>query len=430
MTLAERLLAIASELQTLAGELAAPSPVIAVTPATLQATIDAGLKPGAILELEASADYGPIVLRGDVGVTMRSAADGFATIRATTGAPAMLAGDGAANWTIVGVEIIGHPDSNNQTVSFVGTSHDLTIDRCYVHGDSVRGAKVGIALNSGRASVINSTVVDFKRAGQDTQGIGGTQGPGPYLIENNLIEAAGENILFGGDDPKIDGLVPSDITIRGNTIRKPLDWRPLGFQIKNLIELKNARRVVIEDNELENCWGPIQNGYAIVLTPRNQGGKAPWSTVEDVTIQRNVIRHVGGWLNLLAIDNLQPSGRLTDVRILDNRVEDVDASLYGPNNAIIQSNGVKNLELRRNLVAGTHIKAALGFYGVKHEGLVVDGNTFPEGTYGIAGAGTGQGIIALEAYAPGYVWTGNTMIKTQTVQNPKYPAGTIIQTAP
>ena len=29
----------------------------------------------------------------------------------------------------------------------------------------------------------------------------GWNGPGPFLIENNYLEAAGENIMFGGNDP-------------------------------------------------------------------------------------------------------------------------------------------------------------------------------------------------------------------------------------
>ena len=44
----------------------------------------------------------------------------------------------------------------------------------------------------------------------------GWNGPGPFLIENNYLEAAGENVMFGGSDPSIANLVPSNITIRRN----------------------------------------------------------------------------------------------------------------------------------------------------------------------------------------------------------------------
>ena len=44
-------------------------------------------------------------------------------------------------------------------------------------------------------------------------------------IINNYFEGTGENILFGGADPRIDGLVPSDIEIRRNHFTKPTSWK-------------------------------------------------------------------------------------------------------------------------------------------------------------------------------------------------------------
>jgi hypothetical protein len=106
----------------------------------------------------------------------------------------------------------------------------------------------------------------------------GSNGPGPYLIANNYLEASGENIMFGGADPYIANLVPSDITIRQNYISKPLSWRGQAWIVKNLLELKNAQRVTIDGNLIENNWAAAQPGVAIVLTPRNQDGNSPWSS--------------------------------------------------------------------------------------------------------------------------------------------------------
>ena len=61
-------------------------------------------------------------------------------------------------------------------------------------------------------------------SGLDTQAICGWNGPGPYTITNNYLEAAGENILFGGADPSIPNLVPSNITVTGNYLTKQLAW--------------------------------------------------------------------------------------------------------------------------------------------------------------------------------------------------------------
>ena len=36
---------------------------------------------------------------------------------------------------------------------------------------------------------------DIKAVGQDSQAIAGWNGPGPFIIDNNYLEGAGENIL-------------------------------------------------------------------------------------------------------------------------------------------------------------------------------------------------------------------------------------------
>jgi len=135
----------------------------------------------------------------------------------------------------------------------------------------------GILLNSASSAVIDSHVSEIHAAGSDAQAILGYNGPGPFEIVNNFLEGATENIMFGGADPKILDLVPPDIEIRRNHIFKPLNWFPgdpnfagVKWPIKNLLELKNAQRVLIEGNLLENT------GAALVLTPRNQSGSARW----------------------------------------------------------------------------------------------------------------------------------------------------------
>ena len=99
---------------------------------------------------------------------------------------------------------------------------------------------------------------------QDTQAICGWNGPGPVPIENNYLEAAGENIMFGGTRPGIPNLVPSDITIRRNQLSKPLAWMAQAWTVKNLLEFKNAQNVLVEGNTIENNWAAGQQGYAIV----------------------------------------------------------------------------------------------------------------------------------------------------------------------
>jgi len=126
-------------------------------------------------------------------------------------------------------------------------------------------------------------------------------GPGPFKIVNNYLEGAGENVLFGGVDPAIPNLVPSDIEIRRTTCSSLARGRPAARatpasagSVKNLFELKNAQRILIDGNLLENNWADAQNGYGVLFTVRNQDGTAPWSTVRDVTFTNNILRHSGG----------------------------------------------------------------------------------------------------------------------------------------
>jgi hypothetical protein len=164
--------------------------------------------------------------------------------------------------------------------------HDLILDRLYVHGSPSVTLRRGVTLNSAAAAVIDSYISDCHEDGSDSQAIGGWNGAGPFKIVNNYLEGAGENFMLGGTDPSIQNLVPSDIEFRRNHCFKPLTWR-IGdpsyagrpWSVKNLFELKNAQRVLIDGNVFENNWTMAQNGFAILFTVRNQDGAAPWSVV-------------------------------------------------------------------------------------------------------------------------------------------------------
>ena len=92
-------------------------------------------------------------------------------------------------------------------------------------------------------------------------------------------------------------MVPSNITLRRNLISKPSAWATSSYTLKNLIEFKNADTVLIEGNTIENNWAAAQEGYSILLTPRNQNGTAPWSVVRDVVGAQTAWRR-GLWLGL------------------------------------------------------------------------------------------------------------------------------------
>ena len=196
--------------------------------------------------------------------------------------------------------------------------HHLVFDRCYVRSTGLKKARRGFGLNSGDTTISNSYISGFAGEGDETQGICGWNGPGPFKIINNYIEGGGQNIMFGGADPAVPNLVPSNIEIRRNFLYKPREWFGKAT-IKAMIELKNARNVVIDGNVLES-GGLIG---AFVLTVRNQNGRAPWSTLEDITITNNVVRRSNTAFSILGKDDSQPSQQAKRIRIANNLLVDI-----------------------------------------------------------------------------------------------------------
>jgi hypothetical protein len=125
--------------------------------------------------------------------------------------------------------------------------------------------------------------------------------------------------------------VPSDIEIRGNHLFKPVSWFPgnprfagVQWTIKNLLEFKNAQRVLVEGNLLENNLGP-----ALLLTPRNQNGSAPWSVVQDVLFRNNVVVNAASGFVALSTDNERSSQPTRRIAIVNNLWIGVTRTFFG-----------------------------------------------------------------------------------------------------
>jgi hypothetical protein len=357
----------------------------------------------------------------------------LAKLKSPNGSPALATTAGAHHWRIENVEfpatvggvgdIVTLGSSAQTDVSQMPSS--IVLDRVYIHGDPAVGQKRGIALNSGYTEIVNSYIADIKAAGIDSQAICGWNGSGPYLIENNYLEAAGENVMFGGADPKVWNLVPADITLRRNVLAKPVAWRNERWSVKNLFELKNARRVLVEGNVLENIWLAGQAGFAVQLTPRNQDGKAPWSTVEDVTFRYNVIRHASSGFNLSGWDDLQSSGQLQRVQITNNLLYDVDGTRWGGVGIFVQlGNSPRSITIERNTII--HSGTVVSVYGTKGgapwviDGFAFRNNLTRHNTYGVKGAGLGTGQSTLTAYFSDLVFDRNVLAGGSASL---YPAG-------
>jgi len=381
----------------------------------------------------------PVRRDADGVVTIRTAGDGgfpaegeritpvaaaeLAKLRSPNSSPALATAPAARGWRIVLVELLANKDGAGDIVALGDGSRaqssvdtvpaDLTLDRVYIHGDPAYGQKRGVALNSARTTIKGCYISDIKATGQDSQTILGWNGPGDYVIENNYLEAAGENLMFGGADPSIKDLVPTKILVRGNVLSKPLAWREPSaprWQIKNLFELKNARQVLVERNVMERSWPQAQTGYAILFTVRNQDGGCPWCIVEDVEFRGNLVRQAAGGIEILGVDDGHPSRQTNGLRIHDNVFDGIDRKPWGGDGFfLVLSAGPRDVALDHNTIiqgeSGGLIKIA---EGVSREFRLTN-NLATSGDYGIKGSSHAVGNDSISAYLPGAVITGNVI---------------------
>jgi len=271
------------------------------------------------------------------------------------GSGPILFSPGANHYRLIGLEVTRavSPACVYNLIQFDGPADHVVFDRLWVHGTSQDETVRGVLLGGSRyVAIVDSFFTDFHcvaRSGScsDAQAIAGGLGDGPmgpYRIVNNFLESAGENIMFGGGAATN---TPQDIEILHNHLFKPLTWMKgqagyVGgtsgnpFIVKNLLELKNAQRVLVDGNIMENSWGGFsQVGFAIVLTPKNPGRTSPCPIcqVTDVTIRYDSISHVGAGLQIANALSDYGGAPLDGERysIHDIVIDDIDGVKYtGP----------------------------------------------------------------------------------------------------
>jgi len=339
--------------------------------------------------------------------------------------PALRAGPGSCYYRLVGIELTIAPSVQiNYGIVRLGEGsessvnqlpHDIVIDRCYIHGLPEANVRRGIALNCANSAVIDSWISDCHEAGADSQAICCWNGPGPFELSGNYLEAAGENVMFGGADPAIPMLIPSDITFARNYCRKPLSWHATErsqsatrWSIKNLLELKSAERVLIERNVFDNNWVDAQTGYAILFKSVNQDGSAPWSATRNVIFRYNVVRHSSSAINVEDADPHNKSGRTALVLIENNSFQDIDSNRWGGEGAFLKITAAQDVHVDCNTALGNG--SIIIAYGEPARGFVFTRNLVLNNWYGIKGDGVSTGTPTLEKFFPGAVVSGNFIV--------------------
>ena len=233
--------------------------------------------------------------------------------------------NGANHYRLLGLEITrtagGRSAPTLVSAEIGGVADHIIVDRSWLHGTPQDETHVAVSLDgTNYVAVVDSYLNDFHCTSgtgtcTDAHGVAGGLGDhldGPFKIENNYLEASGESVFFGGGEATF---TPTDIEVRRNHFFKPWSWMPgspnfVGspdghpFIVKNHLELKNATRVLVEANLMENNWGGFsQSGFALLLTPKNQMTRTgrlvcPLCQVTDVTVRYNRISHAGAGMQL------------------------------------------------------------------------------------------------------------------------------------
>ncbi len=215
--------------------------------------------------------------------------------------------------------------------------------------------------------------------------------------------------MFGGADPKIVNQVPSDIEIRGNYFLKPQAWRGSALVVKNLFELKIARRTLVEGNVFEYTWLAGQD-YAINIKSVNQDGAAPWSVTEDLTFRYNIVRHAPSAIKFCAIScDGFPTVQGGRYLIQNNLFDDINSVAWGGSGNFLQTSGsVPDLVVNHNTVI--HNGSAYNTGGGSSTGFVFTDNIVQRGPFGFKGPGLGEGNPTLNAIFPGFTFAKNIIV--------------------
>jgi hypothetical protein len=452
-------------LVTTGASAAAAATIVVPAEGSLQDAIDAA-RPGDIILLEAGVTYtGNFRLPahgGDAFITIRSAAADalvpgpgvrvtpadaawLPKIKSPNTMTALTVLPGASHWRLQLLEFQANVGGLSDIIK-VGSAteavpsrqpHHIVFDRLYIHGDPVVGQKNGIVAHASHFELRDSYISDIKQVGAETHAFISFNGPGPYLLENNYLEASGINVMFGGADPINASMVPSDITIRRNHVAKNLAWmtrRPDGkyWTVKNLFELKSGRRVLVEGNLFEHNWSGAgdQPGYAILMRTENQYGACDWCETGHVVFQNNIVRKTPGGISLTGLDYPKggtPRGvRLHDVTIRNNLFTDIDVATWKLSAANSSAKfaiviATERVTFDHNTMIMGSQTAAVYLSGAQDSTAFVYTNNLTEHeNYGIKGDSTASGTASLTAFTVNAIATGNVLAGGKASA---YPAG-------
>lgn len=209
------------------------------------------------------------------------------------------------------------------------------------------------------------------------------------------------------------GYNPSNITITHNDIVKPDRWyNYAGTDGKGFFEIKLADGVLIDGNRFHGKAG-------FTVTVRNQGGRAPWSAIRNLTISNNVADQFSAGMYSLWFDNEQLSTESYNILFENNLFynEYNNSAQSGFRPRIFSGTYGDRVIFRHNTILQS---GRIMTYGLSPDWAGIDELTNFQFIDNIVGWGTGDesGYACFDGpinvCTPGYKWDKNAMIGAPT----------------
>jgi len=211
------------------------------------------------------------------------------------------------------------------------TVEEIPVGFTFTEVDFIGPARRAISANCAFLLVDKCNARNYRVIGQDSQAIIGWNGSRNHVIRNSVLEAAGENIMYGGSDAALEEMYPRDVLIEDCTLTKLESWKTENYNMKAIFETKNIIGLTFRRNHLNGNWKQAWGqAPAIVLKSANQENSNPNARTENAIIEANIVENVGTYFLIIGKDdgpNL--SGVMKNVVIRNNICQSMNSEPDG-----------------------------------------------------------------------------------------------------
>lgn len=252
-------------------------------------------------------------------------------------------------YTGSGTAFVSDPgQSHRSLVATGGSTTDIVIDRCWLHGeDFPHRLRYGVFMAGERMALMNSTIEKVSYAYLATaSSFAGTADFTPVAIDfsacrrctikNNSVSSHG----FGAFSQDSNAFHTTDILISGNDFSMPDRYRHNTiynaansdhiYQNRMIIEFKQCERCSIIGNSLEGNFHSASspaNAIGLYIRGTRCCGNTTLNTISDIVIDSNIIKNSASGIQLVGEDGLPttPTRHARKIKITNNLIYGLDS---------------------------------------------------------------------------------------------------------